>query len=502
MQNQKGSDSDGQLEKRKQISEKGKCVEDTVDAIIIDAHKLVMDSCIHTKSLQNSCNTARYSSTSSRSVEKEPSDNVNEESMKTICNANVEHFMTVSKDASLSGIDVQVVFETSSISADGNLNAIFNECKGHPSPIGDVIKDSSSLNENCVKLLKSSENEKSSFSFGTADKPTEVATAINNQSEKVCNSLDSNNNNSNSNGNGGSSSRSSKNNNNSIHGNGVTNGFENEVESRLVNLLQNSVLSLDAVTKQKTGTNSLEPERNIISLKKRKLLVLDINGLLADIIPDIRHVHRGRKKVGGKVVFKRPFCDDFMKFCFEKFDVGIWSSRKKYNVDDVIDYILGENRQKLLFCWDQDHCTNTGFRTLDNVHKPLVLKELKRLWNKEENDLPWEKGDFSPSNTLLVDDSPYKALCNPAFTAIFPDPYRSDNVNDTALGSGGDLLVYLEGLYEANDVQLYVKQHPFGQQSITSNDPFWNFYSQVIREVRHQQSFVSDSIQLSGLRGS
>lgn len=108
-------------------------------------------------------------------------------------------------------------------------------------------------------------------------------------------------------------------------------------------------------------------------------------------------------------------------------------------------------------------CTFTGHKTLENKHKPLVLKELRKLWNVEEQDLPWEVGDYSPSNTLLVDDSPYKALRNPVFvqplmpsfskftyteyetptaflylvqphTAIFPHSYSYLNWNDDSLG--------------------------------------------------------------------
>jgi len=59
-------------------------------------------------------------------------------------------------------------------------------------------------------------------------------------------------------------------------------------------------------------------------------------------------------------------------------------------------------------------CLNApGLNTLENKVKLLVLKELKKLWDKEEPDLPWQQGEFSHSNTLLVDDSPYKALRNP-----------------------------------------------------------------------------------------
>lgn len=68
---------------------------------------------------------------------------------------------------------------------------------------------------------------------------------------------------------------------------------------------------------------------------------------------------------------------------------------------------------KVGFIQDQSHCTETGFNTVENRDKPLLLKELKKLWEKHEVNLPWEKGDYNESNTLLLDDSPYKALRNP-----------------------------------------------------------------------------------------
>jgi hypothetical protein len=49
----------------------------------------------------------------------------------------------------------------------------------------------------------------------------------------------------------------------------------------------------------------------------------------------------------------------------------------------------------------------------DNKFKPLFLKELSKLWEKVKSDLPWDKGDYGPGNTLLVDDTPYKAILNP-----------------------------------------------------------------------------------------
>ncbi|XP_015695065.1 uncharacterized protein LOC102713103 isoform X2 [Oryza brachyantha] len=226
------------------------------------------------------------------------------------------------------------------------------------------------------------------------------------------------------------------------------------------------------------------PRGSLIRFQRKKLLILDINGLLADINQDHHNAHMSDAKVRGKLVFRRPYCNDFLKFCFQKFELGIWSSRLKANVDAVINIIMEEDmKESLLFCWDLSKCTGTKFKTLENKDKPLVLKELKKLWNKEDPDLPWEQGEFSPSNTLLVDDSPYKALGNPSHTAIFPHPYRYLDKKDNSLAPGGDLRVYLENLAAAADVQSYVREHPFGQPSITKSHQHWGFYVKVLESL-------------------
>ncbi|XP_062025152.1 uncharacterized protein LOC133741235 isoform X2 [Rosa rugosa] len=95
------------------------------------------------------------------------------------------------------------------------------------------------------------------------------------------------------------------------------------------------------------------PERCLLKCSQKKLLILDINGLLADIVEgSIPSSFKPDKIISWKAVFKRPFCDDFIQFCFDRFDVGVWSSRIKKNVDSVIDAlkdlktIFGENSKK------------------------------------------------------------------------------------------------------------------------------------------------------------
>lgn len=227
---------------------------------------------------------------------------------------------------------------------------------------------------------------------------------------------------------------------------------------------------------------AFSPRHSLIGYRKKKLLILDLNGLLADINEDYHNAHMADAKVRRKLVFRRPYCADFLNFCIQNFELGIWSSRKRKNVDSVVDILMRDLKTYLLFSWDRSKCTFTGRKTLENMHKPIVLKELRKLWNKEEPGLPWDEGDFSPSNTLLVDDSPYKALRNPPHTAIFPHPFTYLNWNDNSLGPGGDLRVYLQNLIFADDVECYVRNHPFGQPCITQSDPHWNFYAEIAGE--------------------
>ncbi|XP_041992882.1 uncharacterized protein LOC121743617 [Salvia splendens] len=226
----------------------------------------------------------------------------------------------------------------------------------------------------------------------------------------------------------------------------------------------------------------------IVSVRK-KLIVLDINGLLANVVfPAPKH-YKADIKVCGRAVFKRPFCDDFLKLCFQNFYVGIWSSRTKKILDAVVRYLLGDQKDKLLFCWDMRYCTQTGSKTLENCHKPLVCKELRNIWEKDDPSLPWQKGDFNETNTVLLDDSPYKSLLNPLHSAISPNPYQYSDTNDNSLGPGGDLRVYLEGL--AN-VQNYVEQHPFGQSPIGEQDLSWEFYCRVLKQMSNNEISQSE----------
>ncbi|CAK9324977.1 unnamed protein product [Citrullus colocynthis] len=213
---------------------------------------------------------------------------------------------------------------------------------------------------------------------------------------------------------------------------------------------------------------------------RKKLLILDINGVLVDLVSPLPKERKADINIARRAVFKRPFYLDFMKFCFERFEIGIWSSRNRKNVSRMVDYLMGDMKHRLLFCWDLSHCTASKFNTLENKHKRLVFKQLRRVWEKQDPNLPWKQGEYNESNTLLVDDSPYKSLLNPPYTAVFPYSYTFLDEKDTSLGAGGDLRIYLEGLAEAENVQKYVGQNPFGQKPISEGSASWDFYHMVL----------------------
>ncbi|KAD5803111.1 hypothetical protein R6Q59_024680 [Mikania micrantha] len=226
----------------------------------------------------------------------------------------------------------------------------------------------------------------------------------------------------------------------------------------------------------KTGT-SLGISMDKLNLgPKKKLLVLPISGFL------LHRAHRSRVNTilknrhpdfcaGNFMIYKRPFCEGFLKFCFERFEVGIWSSAMEHNIGEVLTNVMGELKSKLLFTWDQKHCTKTDFMCLDNKDKPVFLKELDHIWKKY---------GYSASNTLLITD-PEKALLNPPNTAISLESYDPENKKDNLLGLKGELRVFLDGLAEAKDVQSYVKDHPIGEPFITPSHADWDYYSKIIR---------------------
>ncbi|KAK6290150.1 hypothetical protein POUND7_001691 [Theobroma cacao] len=254
-------------------------------------------------------------------------------------------------------------------------------------------------------------------------------------------------------------------------------------------------------TKREFFYGSVEDDRDqnysVHTKGRKKLLVFGLGGLLCHRIcrkdtAEVPIVHRRPDAVyGSYAVYKRPYCEEFMKFCLSRFEVGIWSSAREWYLNSALDCIMSGLRSKILFAWDQNECTNTGVSCLEKKEKPIFLKELKKVWDRNWSSSLQHRDEYSASNTLLIDDKPYKALLNPPYTAIFPSEYKANQVNDNSLGPDGELWRYLEGLAAADDVPSYVKAHPFGQPAITPMHSDWDYYSKIMVNIQGTRKTIA-----------
>ncbi|KAA3475525.1 putative C-terminal domain small phosphatase [Gossypium australe] len=264
-------------------------------------------------------------------------------------------------------------------------------------------------------------------------------------------------------------------------------GLVNSISTLTLLDERNSEESSDSIFANETSDVSLTIVRTPVSQLRKKLLVLDVNGLLADIIYRPPKNYKADAHIAGRAKKQTIDCLFFLWLNIDILPLIAGSIMfHRRNLERVVDFLMGDMKQKLLFCWDSSHCTTTQFKSPGHRYKPLVFKELRKLWRKSDPNLPWEKGYYNESNTLLIDDSPYKALLNPLDTAIFPHPFKFD-MDDDSLGVGGELRVYLERLALAENIQKFLELNPFGQIAITERSHDWGFYSQVIDTCVHSQ---------------
>jgi len=170
------------------------------------------------------------------------------------------------------------------------------------------------------------------------------------------------------------------------------------------------------------------------------------------IAPDFR--------CGKKNCFIRRFAREFLEWCHDHFDVGVWSSAMRVNTEAMVDNVWGELRHKLSFVLSQEHCAVDGKIPTSNGRgtKPKFLKELSVVWKNFG-----EQCDVDVANTLLIDDSHYKVARNPPYTSIHPTPFTASTRDfDSGLSEHGALRSYLQALLNARvSVPAFVSTNPF-----------------------------------------
>jgi len=83
--------------------------------------------------------------------------------------------------------------------------------------------------------------------------------------------------------------------------------------------------------------------------------------------------------------------DEFIAYCFEAFDVAVWTSSGREYADAVVRQVFGD--RPLQFFWTAERCTQ---RTNLETYERYNVKDLRKV----------RRLGISLEQTLMVDDSP------------------------------------------------------------------------------------------------
>ncbi|RPB16059.1 hypothetical protein P167DRAFT_596159 [Morchella conica CCBAS932] len=198
---------------------------------------------------------------------------------------------------------------------------------------------------------------------------------------------------------------------------------------------------------------SLQPARLASPAPDREqLIILDLNGTLL-----ARKC--GRAKSGSINPTPRPGLRAFLGYIFRHFGVMVWSSARPDNVALMLKALFTPaERGMLLAEWGRD---TLGLTRVEFNQKVQVYKRLDRVWEGQYCVAFPGRGGWGQGNTLLLDDSPAKAVGQPynhvevsEFLGTMRE-VREDRVLINLVG-------YLEEIRWQGNVSAFIRTAPFG----------------------------------------
>ena len=123
----------------------------------------------------------------------------------------------------------------------------------------------------------------------------------------------------------------------------------------------------------------------------RNLLILDLDETLIHST-ETELEYSAEFKVDRYYVYPRPHLQPFLKFCFENFQVAVWTASTIDYAQPIIDRIF-PNPEHLAFLWSNDRCT-LKFNWQTGEYQ--FIKDLKKV----------TKRGYPLAKILFVDDRP------------------------------------------------------------------------------------------------
>lgn len=162
----------------------------------------------------------------------------------------------------------------------------------------------------------------------------------------------------------------------------------------------------------------------------KKLVILDLNKVL------IYKEYLGKEKTCPEtaaylapfVYYTRPHMKSFLEFMFENFNVAVWSSSKRKDLEKIVSEIFTkEQKSQLVFLWGQEKCEAVE-------HSDSLLKGVKSLYMKNLSRVWEEFPEYDVENTIIVDDSKIKTddEVNKVFQVV-AEAWNKDNAEDKYL---------------------------------------------------------------------
>ena len=144
-------------------------------------------------------------------------------------------------------------------------------------------------------------------------------------------------------------------------------------------------------------------------------LILDLNGVILTTVhltyanpPPYWGMLQVSDMGGNKLLGQKADAENFMRWCLDRFKVFIWTCANKVNAHRILRCFMPEHIAWYGGVLTQEHCTleNKFQRT---TRKPVFYKKLSTFWDLYPQ--------YTPDNTIMVDDSEYKTLWNAQGTA-------------------------------------------------------------------------------------
>lgn len=218
--------------------------------------------------------------------------------------------------------------------------------------------------------------------------------------------------------------------------------------------------------------------------KKWLNIVFDLNGVLCEVTPrnftdrklrpykvgDNVLCHRNPTIIGPKAVFARQNVSEFLREVFQIADrVLVWTAMLKSNAEPIAAHIFSQCRPPhAVMC--QTEC-----KMIEVSRGNFFCMGPKVVFLKVLSDTlfgnPGERSSFNADNTLLIDDSPEKSICNEKGNALVLDTWTHEmRRNDTLMG---ELLPWLRGLTsdcQPGHLRDYVQANRIGSRPLLAGD--------------------------------